>query len=455
MEDLRDKIRHGDDAYLKELLRDLYPVDIAGLLNNLKPEEAQKIYSFLTEEEAGQVIVEMEEDAREKLFATLSSKEIAERFIDNLPSDDAADVIGELSDKVKTEVLSQMEDASQASDIADLLKYDKDTAGGLMEKELIKVDISWSALECVRNMRRQAERVKVVYAVYAVNSENRLVGILPLQKLLTTPLRSKVADIIETDVISVNSGTHSEEVANIMDKYGLVVLPVVDHLGRLVGRINIDDVVDVMREEHTEDLQKIGGMEAIDTPYLNTPVLELLKKRTPWLVVLLIGESLTATAMSFFEDQIAKAVVLALFVPLIISSGGNTGSQASTLIVRAIALNEISLGEWWRIVRKEFGIGITLGLILGVVGFLRVALWSVFMNVYGPDWLAIGLTVGLSLTGVVLWGNLLGSLFPLLLKRIGLDPAVSSAPFVATLVDVTGLVIYFSIAAALLRGTLL
>jgi magnesium transporter len=240
-----------------------------------------------------------------------------------------------------------------------------------------------------------------------------------------------------------------------MDKYDLVVLPVVDDLDRLVGRITIDDIVDVIREEDTEDVQKMGGMEALDEPYMNIPFLQMIRKRAGWLMVLFIGESLTATAMSFFEDQIAKAVVLALFVPLIISSGGNSGSQASTLIIRALALGEITIRDWWRIVKKEISVGLMLGCILGVIGFLRVALWSVFVSAYGPHWLLIGGVVGFSLIGVVMWGTLMGSLLPMALKRAGLDPAVSSAPFVATLVDVTGLIIYFTISTMFLRGILL
>ena len=452
---LRDKIISGEEAFVREQLKELHSVDIAAILNKIEPSEAKYLYNLLEEDEVSKVLVEMEEEGREKLLASLSSKEIAERFIDNMSSDDAADVISELSDKQQGEVLSHVEDAGQASNIADLLKYDENTAGGLMAKELVRVNIAWNVLECVRQMRRQAEHMESVYAVYAVDNDDKLMGILPLQKLLTTPVRSKILDVIEPNVISVKTNVSGEEVAQLMDKFDLVVLPVVDHLGRLVGKITIDDVVDFIRKEQTEDIQKIGGMEAIDTPYMNTSFTEMIKKRSPWLVVLLIGESFTATAMSFFEDQISKAVVLALFVPLIISSGGNTGSQASTLIVRALALNEISLSEWWRIMRKELRVGLFLGVILGIVGFLRVAVWSVFVNVYGPNWLPVALTIGFSLVGVVLWGNLIGSLLPIFLKKINLDPAVSSAPFVATLVDVTGLVIYFTVASFFLRGILL
>ena len=455
LDTLRQRIEARDDAFVKEHMGQLHPADIADILDKLNPEEAKYLYYQLPDEDVAKVLVEMEEQVRERFLESLTSKEIAEKFIENMPSDDAADVIGDLPGKKQDEVLSLVEDPGQASNIADLLKYDENTAGGLMAKELVRVNVSWNVLECVRQMRLQAEKMKSVYAVYAVDEEDKLIGILPLQKLLTTPVRSKIMDVIEPDVISVRTNTPDEEVAHIMDKYDLVVLPVVDHLGRLVGRITIDDVVNLIRKEQTEDIQKMGGMEAIDKPYMNITFVEMIRKRSSWLVVLFIGESFTATAMSFFEDQISKQVVLALFVPLIISSGGNTGSQASTLITRAIALNEVGIKEWWRIMKKELGVGFFLGLILGVIGFLRVAVWSVFVNIYGPHWKMVATTVGISLVGVVLWGNLVGSLLPLILKKMGLDPAVSSAPFVATLVDVTGLIIYFTVAALLLRGILI
>jgi magnesium transporter len=271
------------------------------------------------------------------------------------------------------------------------------------------------------------------------------VGVLSLKNLLTKPLRTKVRDVFNPNIVSVKANTPAEEVAMLMDKYDLVVIPVVDGLNRLVGRVTFDDMVDVLREENTEDVQKMGGVEALEEPYMATPFWQMIRKRVGWLVLLFLGELLTATAMSFFEDQLAKAVILAIFVPLIISSGGNSGSQASTLIIRALALGEITVRDWWSILKKELKSGLVLGGILGVLGFLRVMIWSNFIEDYGPYWLPIGLTVGITLTGVVLWGCLVGSLFPLILKRFKLDPAVSSAPFVATLVDVTGLIIYFSI----------
>lgn len=455
LEQLQTALDSGDRAFVEKQLKELYPPDIAEICEKLEKEQVKSLYSYLDEQIAADVLVELDEDVREEILASLTSKEIAEQLIDNMDSDDAADVIAELPDDVQDEVLSHMEDSEQASDIVDLLNYDENTAGGLMATELVRVHVNSNSVECVREIRDQADAVENIYAIYVVDDDEKLVGLLSLKKLVISPTRSKILDIYDPKVISVKTNTDAEEVANIMDKYNLVALPVVDALGRLVGRITVDDVLDVRREEETEDVQKMAAMEALEEPYMSTAFLEMIKKRVGWLVILFLGETLTATAMSFFEDQIAKAVILALFIPLIISSGGNSGSQASTLIIRALALGEITVRDWWTIVKKEFSTGLVIGLILGAIGFARVALWSYFISSYGPHWQLIAFSVGFSLVGVVLWGTLMGSLLPLALKRVGLDPAVSSAPFVATLVDVTGLIIYFSFSIIFLRGVLL
>lgn len=454
IDQLKSAIEQKNDAYLKEHVSDLYPIDIAHILNELDTEEASYLYELLDEEVSADVIVEMDEDKREELLSTFSTKEIAEQ-LDNMESDDAADMISELPEEIQDEVLSHLENIEQASDIADLLSYDEGTAGSLMAKELVSVYAHETVSACIDEIRRQTDNVEVMYAVYVVDDNEKLIGMLSLKKLIISHPLARIEEIYDGDVHFVKAAASSEEVAAIFQRYDLVVLPVVDQLGRLVGRITIDDVVDVITKEETEDQQKMAGIEALDYSYSSTPFFELIKKRVGWLIILFIGESFTATAMSFFEDKIEKAVILALFVPLIISSGGNTGSQASTLIIRALALGEIKLRDWWHIMKKELLVGLMLGLILAVIGFLRVAVWSVFVDTYGPHWMLIGITIGVSLIGVVLWGNIIGSLLPLLLKRLGLDPAVSSAPFVATLVDVTGLLIYFTAATFILRGILL
>ena len=451
---LRKIIQSSDKKHLLEKTAKLHPADIAEVLNDLEFSEAEFVYKNLPEETASEVLVHLEEEIREKIFASLSSKEIAED-IDHLESDDAADVIAELSPEQKEEVISHIEDTEQKSDIVHLLTYQEGTAGALMAKELIRVNHNWTMLKCVKEMRRQAEEVKAVYTVYVVDDTNILLGLLSLKRLLISPAETKISDVYNPNINSVKTSTPSEEVAQIIEKYDIVVLPVVDEHGHLMGRITIDDVVDVIRKEETEDIHKMGGMQALEESYSSSSVIQMVKKRGLWLMILFAGEGLTATAMSFFEDQLAKAVVLAFFVPLIISSGGNTGSQATTLITRALALNEISSHDWWKVLKKEVASGFLLGLILGILGFIRVFLWSSFVNIYGEHWPLIGITVFISLLGVVMWGNIMGAILPLLLKKVGLDPAVSSAPFVATLVDVTGIIIYFVTATMMLRGILL
>ncbi|MGL4599701.1 MAG: magnesium transporter [Bacteroidia bacterium] len=455
LDDLRIALTSGDLDFVRDQLKELHPADAAEVLNSLEQDEIVIAYGCLEEEVAAEALLLLEDDNREAVLESLTPQEIAEQLIDNLNSDDAAYVLADLPDAQQDEVLSHVEDLGQASDIVDLLNYDSDSAGGLMGKELVKVHVHVTIREAVREMRRQAEEVETIYTIYVVDEEDRLVGLLSLKSLLTKPLSTPVKEIYDPEVYSVRTNTPAEDVAKLMDKYDLVVTPVVDSLGRLVGRITFDDVVDVIREENTEDVQKMGGVEALEEPYMTTPFWQMIRKRVGWLIVLFVGETLTASAMSFFEDQIHRAVILAIFVPLIISSGGNSGSQATSLIIRALALGEIKISDWWRITRKEFLSGLVLGSILGLIGFLRVALWSNFVEDYGPHWPLIGITVGISLLSVVLLGCLTGSLLPLLLKRLGFDPAVASAPFVATLVDVTGLVIYFTAAVALLEGSLL
>lgn len=455
LEDLRNALVSGNENVVHELLDDLHPADAAEILNRLEDEEAVAAYKFLDEEIAPEALLLLEEDKREEILKGLSAKEIAEQLIDNMASDDAADVLSALPDERQDEILSHMEDSEQASDIVDLLNYDPDTAGGLMATEMIAVSLNKNVWECVREIRRQAEEVESVYTIYVVDDDDKLVGLLSLKNLLTKPLRTPIRDVYNPDVVSVKTNMPAEEVAQIMDKYDLVVVPVVDQLGRLVGRITVDDVIDVMREEHTEDVQKMAAMEAFDEPYMNMSYWQMIRKRLGWLIILFIGETFTASAMSFFEDQIERAVILSFYIPLIISSGGNTGSQASTLIIRSLSLGEVKVSDWWKIVGKEFRVGLLLGVVLGLFGFLRVAIWSNFIEAHVEHWFLIGLTIGLTLVGVVLWGTLIGSTLPLLLKRLKLDPAVSSTPFVATLVDVTGVLIYFSLSMILLKGVLL
>jgi magnesium transporter len=302
---------------------------------------------------------------------------------------------------------------------------------------------------------QQAGGKELFFYVYVIDDREHLVGVVSLRRLLLVAPTARLKDIMTTDIISVGLDADQEEVAKLVTSYNVVAIPVVDSENRLVGTITVDDVIDVIKDETTEDMQKIGGVEALDEPYINTPFWTLFKKRGRWLVVLFFGELLTATAMGYFEKEIAKAVVLALFVPLVISSGGNSGSQAASLIIRALALGEVTLRDWWKVMRREIFSGLALGGLLALVAFARIMIWQALFHSYDPYPVRVAITVSISLVGVVMWGTLSGSMLPFVMKRLGADPAASSAPFVATLVDVTGLVIYFSVAAALLRGTLL
>lgn len=451
----KKEIESGNEVFLRKYLDELHPADIAEIINKLTPEEVLVVYKFLDEKEASDVVAELTRDAATHLLESLPPIEAAHLFIENMDTDDAADVLSRLEDDKKKDIIEHIQDDEHARNVVDLLRYDENSAGGLMAKEFIKVNINWSIPRCIKMMREQAEKIEHIYTIYVVDDRDKLLGTFSLKKLLLANPKSYVADIYQDKVFSVKASEESEEVARLMEKYDLIAIPVVDVFNRLIGRITIDDVVDSIRKEETEDAQKMGGVGALEDPYTHISFFNLIRKRAGWLVILFIGETFTATAMAFFQDEIAKAVVLALFVPLIISSGGNTGSQASTIITRSLALGEVTVKDWFRIVKKEMGIGLILGLILGVIGFSRVALWSMFIDIYGPHWLLIAFVVGVSLVGVVLWGNLTGSILPIVLKRLGFDPAVSSAPFVATLVDVTGLVIYFSVALLFLRGVLL
>jgi magnesium transporter len=307
-------------------------------------------------------------------------------------------------------------------------------------------------LDHVRAHGRDSETLNVIYVV---NGNNRLIDDLRIREILLAPLHAVVSDLCDNRFVSLNASDDKKEAVKVFRQYDRTVLPVIDSHGRLVGIVTLDDVLDVAEEEATREIQKFGGLEALDEPYMSTPLLEMIRKRATWLVILFLGEMLTATAMGYFQHEISRAVVLALFVPLIISSGGNSGSQAATLIIRALALGEVKLRDWWRVMHREVLSGLLLGLILGTIGFLRIALWSAFSNLYGEHWMLVGLTVSCSLLGIVLWGTITGSMLPFLLKGLGIDPATSSAPFVATLVDVTGLIIYFSVALVILHGTLL
>ena len=372
-----------------------------------------------------------------------------------LPPDDAADVIQESPEEEREGLLAVLDEPTR-KEVAALLVYKEDEAGGLMNPRYARLRPDMSVDEAITYLRRQArERLETIYYVYVLDAEQRLIGVITFRELFAAAPDKTVRDIMHTDVVTAHESMDQEMLSRLFAEHNFLAIPVLDDERHVKGIVTVDDIVDVVQEEATEDIQKFGGMAALDAPYLEAGFWSMVRKRAGWLSALFIGEMLTATAMGRFEGEIARAVVLALFVPLIISSGGNSGSQASTLVVRALALGQLRLRDWWRVVRRELSAGLALGTVLAVIGFGRILLWQGLFSTYGEHYLLVALTVATSLVGVVTWGTLAGSMLPLLLRRLGFDPASASAPFVATLVDVSGIVIYFSVASVILGGTLL
>jgi magnesium transporter len=372
-----------------------------------------------------------------------------------LEPDDAADVIQRFPQASQAALLDLI-DHDTKQDITALLAYKEDIAGGLMNSRFITIRCDTDIDVAVRYLRAQNAQIsKSSHYIYVVDAEKKLVGVVSFRDLLLSAPDLLVRAVMKADLVTLPEGMPDGEVSRVFARTRLLAIPVVDSEMHIKGIVTVDDVVNVVEENATKEIQNLGGSEALDEPYLDISFWKMIKKRAGWLTILFLGEMLTATAMGYFEKEIEKAVVLALFIPLIISSGGNSGSQATSLIIRSLALGEVRLRDWWKVFLKELSSGATLGVILGSVGFCRIMLWPTRAQTYGPHYILVALTVGFSLVGIVLWGSLAGSMLPFVLRRIGFDPAVASAPFVATLVDVTGLIIYFSVAVAILGGTLL
>jgi magnesium transporter len=419
----------------------------------LSPEERLARFRALPREEADDFFLSLDPQEQAALLFALPARE-RRLWVRLLPPDDAADLVQAAPPEERPGILDLLDDSTR-TEVRALLAYAEDEAGGLMNPRFARVRPEMRVDEAISYLRRQASQVETIYYAYVLDEEQRLKGVISLRELFQAPGDRLIKDLMRTDLVTVPEHLDQEQVARLYLEHDLLALPVVDAEGRMKGIITFDDIADVVREEQTEDVQKLGGSQALGMPYLSLPLSALIRKRAGWLTLLFIGETFTATAMAFFEDEIARAVVLALFVPLIISSGGNSGSQATTLVIRAMALGELRLRDWWRVVRREMAAGLGLGLLLGLVGLVRVLLWQAFTGIYGPHYWLIGAVVALSLVGVVTWGSMVGATLPFLFRRLGFDPASASAPFVATLVDVTGIVIYFTIASFILAGTLL
>ncbi len=420
----------------------------------LTPEERLEAFNQLDRHEAEDFFLELPARDQHELMMLMPASQ-RRSWMRLLPPDDAADLVQEAHEEEREGLLALLDEATRR-EVAALLAYAEDDAGGLMNPRYARVRPDVSADEAISYLRRQARAVlEIINYVYVLDADQKLLGVVSFRDLFAAPGDKKVRDLMSSDVVTASEQMDQEELARLFAQTNLQAIPVVDAGGRMKGIVTVDDIVDVIQEEATEDIQKIGGTQALEAPYLKVGLVEMVRKRVGWLAVLFVSEMLTTAAMSRFEAEIARAVVLAVFIPLIISSGGNSGSQASTLVIRAMALGEVKMGDWWRVVHRELRSGLAMGLVLGVIGLTRVELWQLLFHTYGSHHLLVGLTIAISVLGVVTWGTLSGSMLPFLLKRFRLDPASASAPFVATLVDVTGIVIYFTAASVILRGALL
>jgi len=436
---LRESIGQENRDAVHHLIDELHSADIAELYTTLGDDEGRFLFTVMDNEKAADVLIELDIDERKRVLKNLSSDMIARQLIDNMDTDDAADVLGELSNNLKEEVLSQMADIEHAGDIVDLLAFDEDTAGGLMAKELIKVNENWNVVTSIREMRKQAEDVDEVYFVYVVDNSNMLKGTLSLKKLLLSSRHSQISDLLNTDIISVRTDTPSEEVTNIMRKYDLVALPVVDQLGRLAGRITIDDVVDVIKEEAEKDYQLIAGISEDIEP--TDKVWILTRARLPWLLVGLTGGILVSQVIGLFEVDLGIYPEMAFFMPLIAASAGNVGVQSSSIVVQGLANQTIQLSQTFKRILKEFSVAMMNGLTLAGI--------MLIYNILVKSSLALTLTVSAALFSVILFASLFGTLVPLLLDKFKIDPALATGPFITTSNDLMGLMIYFSIGRVL------
>jgi magnesium transporter len=450
---LAERLVTGNLHKLKRLTAMVQPEELALLIHENPDIDYKKVFQVLDAEKAIHTFENLDFDIQVDLLRSFSIEQLTST-LNQISPDDRTALFEKLPEEVLPKYLSLLSDEERKT-AKELLLYPEDSIGRLMTPDFISVKEDWTVEQVLQHIRTYGKNSETLNLVYVTDSNGYLIDDVRVRHFLLSPLNTKVSDLMDHQFVALNAKDDQEKAIDIFKQTDRVALPVTDFNGLLLGIITFDDVMDVMEEEDTADIQMIGGTEALDEPYLKVSFREMISKRAGWLVILFLGEMLTATAMGYFENEIKRAVILATFIPLIISSGGNTGSQAATLIIRAMALEEVTIANWWHVIRREFLSGIVLGTILGIIGFMRIAVWTMFTDIYGEHWMLIGFTVGLTLVGVVLWGTLSGSMLPLILKRAGVDPAVSSAPFIATLVDVTGLIIYFSIAFLVLKGTLL
>jgi magnesium transporter len=457
--EIRSLIEARDFAGLRELFGDWPPADVAEVIVDMPEDERVIIFRVLPAALAADVFEYLEVDAQQELLRSMAREQVV-AILNEMSPDDRTALLEEMPSAAARQLIRLLTPEERRVAQA-LLGYPEGSVGRLMTPDFVAVRDYWTVKEVLDHVREHGRDSETLNFLYVVDERGKLIDDLRIREFLLRPLTTRVDEIMDRSFVHLTVNETQEDALNIFRKYDRAALPVVDSSGVLVGIVTQDDMLDVAEAEATEDIQKIGGMEALDEPYMRISLWRMVRKRAGWLIILFLGEMLTATAMANYQAELAKALVLALFLPLIISSGGNSGSQASTLMIRAMALGEVTLRDWWQVMRREIQAGLLLGLVLGIIGTIRVAAWAItderyfHTQPYGAHWPLVALTVGIALVGVVLWGTLSGSMLPFLLRRVGADPATSSAPFVATLVDVTGLVIYFSIALVIMRGAML
>ena len=456
LNEIRKKILSGELSSMLHLGggANIYPSEVAKLFNDLPNDVAMKAFRGFPIKKQVLVFPYLDFLLQKKLLRALT-KERAGYLLNKMSSDDRLELINSYKGLERSHVLELLEEKHKKA-TQDMLGYPKESVARLVNTEFATISRDMTIAQANEHLRNNHEDSETANVIYVVDDAGKLIDDIPVRRLVLNSPERQVAEVMDGYCVKLNIDDSAEEAVTKFQEYDRTVLPVTNSDNVLLGVITVDDVMDVQEERNTREMQRFGGVESLEYPYVKTPFGSLIKKRAGWLIILFLGEMLTATAMGYFEVEIAKVVMLALFVPLIISSGGNSGSQAATLIIRAMALKELSIRDWWYVIRREFLSGLTLGVILGTIGFLRITAWQQFhMYNYGPHWLLLAITIFFSLIGIVMWGTLCGSMIPMILKRFKQDPAASSAPFVATLVDVTGLIIYFSIAAIILKGTLL
>lgn len=440
-------------SILKEILSDWSPADIADLIVDLSEQERVIIFRLLSNELAADTFENLEVETQKDLLKAMAKSEVA-AILNEMSPDDRTALLEDLPSAAAKQLI-QLLSAEERRIAQTLLGYPENSVGRLMTPDYIAVRPEWTIEETIKFIRENAEDKETLNIVYVIDEKGKLLDDLKLKDFILAEPKVKVADIMDRNFIALSVNDDQEDAVEVFKKYDRIALPVVDKFNVLIGIVTVDDVLDVAEEEATEDIHKLAAVEAFDEPYPTISILSMVKKRAVWLTLLFFGQTLTAFAMGYFEKELSRAIVLSMFIPLIISSGGNSGSQASTLVIRAMALGEVDLMDWWKIIKREVFSGLSLGLILGTIGFFQVLFLSQFISVLENYLVLIGLTVGFSLVGIVLWGTLLGSMLPLILKSLGLDPATSSTPLVATMVDVTGLIIYFTVSMIILSGSLL